>query len=209
MDRYRALGRGYDVVSLEVLLYRRPRRRMLSLLDLPPGATVLDLGCGTGLNFAAIHAAIGPRGRLLGVDSSASMLGAARRRVERAGWENVDLLEADVRDLPRVLPTRYRDRPFSAVVATYVLALLDADDAIWAEIDARAREHPVRVGIVDLGPARGPAPRRRLLDAFASLGGARLDRRRWERLTDRAADAVTEMHLGGHAVVSVGTVGRW
>jgi len=49
--RDNAVGGLYDLVSLEPLLYRRPRRDLLRQLDLPPGDTVLDLGCGNGLNF--------------------------------------------------------------------------------------------------------------------------------------------------------------
>ncbi|MBA3605706.1 MAG: ubiquinone biosynthesis protein, partial [Acidimicrobiia bacterium] len=45
-DRYGLAGRLYDVVSLEPLLYRRPRARLLELLGPLPGATVVDIGCG-------------------------------------------------------------------------------------------------------------------------------------------------------------------
>lgn len=62
--RYASAGRVYDAVSLERLLYRRPRRRLLELVDLAPGA-VLDLGCGAGLSFEGILDAIGSNGRLI------------------------------------------------------------------------------------------------------------------------------------------------
>ncbi len=45
-----------------------------------PGDTVIDVACGTGLNFAAI----------IDVDLSAEMLAIAQRRVEHAGWTQVE-----------------------------------------------------------------------------------------------------------------------
>jgi SAM-dependent methyltransferase len=61
-----------------------------------PGEVILDVGCGTGLNFAAIQNAIGPSGRLIGVELSPKMLEVARARIERQGWTNVELVQADV-----------------------------------------------------------------------------------------------------------------
>jgi ubiquinone/menaquinone biosynthesis C-methylase UbiE len=67
------------------------RARVVDLLDLRPGDTVLDVGCGTGLCFAEILGRIGASGRLVGVEPSVEMLGRAGERVARAGWRNVDL----------------------------------------------------------------------------------------------------------------------
>src|SRR5205085_9383486 len=67
------------------------RAKAVSLLELRPGDTVVDVGCGTGLCFAAILEEIGPSGRLVGIEPSVDMLGLAAERVARAGWDNVDL----------------------------------------------------------------------------------------------------------------------
>ena len=85
--RDNAVGGLYDLVSLEPLLYRRPRRDLLRQLDLQPETTVLDLGCGNGLNFPEVSAAVGPCGRIVGVDASMSMVAAAQRRTQKAGWQ--------------------------------------------------------------------------------------------------------------------------
>ena len=78
------------------------RRRAVELLDLRPGDTVIDVGCGTGLCFPDIEDRIGTTGRLVGLDQSIDMLGRAKERVDRQGWGNVDLLLASVEeaDLP-------------------------------------------------------------------------------------------------------------
>jgi SAM-dependent methyltransferase len=44
------------------------RRRAIAALQLGRGATVVEIGCGTGLNFGLVQQRIGPTGRLFGVD---------------------------------------------------------------------------------------------------------------------------------------------
>ena len=88
---YRRVAGGYDLSTAWLEPYRR---RVISQLRLQPGDVVLDAGCGTGLNFERIQAAIGPGGRLIGIDPSPEMLAAARARVKAAGWTNVTLLQA-------------------------------------------------------------------------------------------------------------------
>jgi demethylmenaquinone methyltransferase/2-methoxy-6-polyprenyl-1,4-benzoquinol methylase len=88
---YRGLAAGYDRSTAWLEPYRH---RAVSQLRLRPGDVVVDVGCGTGLSFEPIQAAIGPGGRLIGIEPSPEMLALARARVEVAGWGNVTLLEA-------------------------------------------------------------------------------------------------------------------
>ncbi len=83
--------RHADTYDLQTDWAGPDRARAVELLDLRPGDTVLDVGCGTGLCFAAILERIGPSGRLVGVEPCVDMLELAGRRVARAGWGNVDL----------------------------------------------------------------------------------------------------------------------
>jgi len=74
----------------------RGRRGAVAALDVRPDSRVLEIGCGTGLNFDCVAALLDPaRGRLVGVDFSEPMLRRARRRVLRHGWSHVDLIVAD------------------------------------------------------------------------------------------------------------------
>jgi SAM-dependent methyltransferase len=57
--------------------YRWPR------LALPPGAVVLELGCGTSTSFPALVAVIGSHGRVIGLDASRAMLAVARSLLVR------------------------------------------------------------------------------------------------------------------------------
>jgi len=63
-------------------------------LGLAPGHTVVDVGCGTGLSFSLLREAVGDEGRVIGLDASPDMLDRSRRRIERAGWTNVEVVDA-------------------------------------------------------------------------------------------------------------------
>jgi ubiquinone/menaquinone biosynthesis C-methylase UbiE len=71
------------------------RREAVRRLYLKRGDLVVDLGCGTGLNFPWLQQVVGPQGRIIGVDLTDAMLEQARRRVATAGWKNVELVQAD------------------------------------------------------------------------------------------------------------------
>ena len=77
----------------------RPRSEAVAQLRLEAGDVVLDVACGTGLNFPFIEAGIGAEGVLIGLDYSSGMLAKARRKVKRKGWGNVRLIRADARSL--------------------------------------------------------------------------------------------------------------
>jgi demethylmenaquinone methyltransferase/2-methoxy-6-polyprenyl-1,4-benzoquinol methylase len=67
-------------------------------LGLRAGASVIDVACGTGLNFALIEEAIGPEGRIVGVDLTDAMLAKAQDRIKANGWRNISLVQADAAD---------------------------------------------------------------------------------------------------------------
>lgn len=77
-------------------LARRYRERAVAKLALAPGQTVIDVACGTGLNFRDLLRGIGAEGQLVGVDLSPDMLGIAQERAEKFGWGNVALIESSI-----------------------------------------------------------------------------------------------------------------
>lgn len=57
---------------------------------IPGGVTVLDLGCGAGLDSLIAARRVGPAGRVIGIDFSQMMLLRARQAAAEAGAENVE-----------------------------------------------------------------------------------------------------------------------
>ncbi len=69
--------------------------------EIPEGSTVLDLGCGAGLDSLIAARKTGPQGRVIGIDFSRSMVDRARRSAREADLINVEFREgpADQIDL--------------------------------------------------------------------------------------------------------------
>lgn len=95
LAKYRGHAASYDASALRTLPLRY---RTVWNLSLRPGDAVLDVACGTGLSFALLEEAIGPSGRLVGVELSPEMAKIARARIERAGWRNAELIVARMED---------------------------------------------------------------------------------------------------------------
>ncbi len=70
------------------------------IAEIPAEACVLDLGCGAGLDSLIAAKRSGLRGRVVGVDFSASMLERAHRAASEAGLGNVIFCRADAEALP-------------------------------------------------------------------------------------------------------------
>ena len=62
---------------------RRNKERTLALVDLQAGHTILDAGCGIGLDAIQMARLVGPGGRVLGVDRSREMIAAASANAAR------------------------------------------------------------------------------------------------------------------------------
>jgi ubiquinone/menaquinone biosynthesis C-methylase UbiE len=65
--------------------FQEIKRRSYALLALQPGDHVCDVGCGTGDDVLALARLVGPGGRALGVDASATMIAEAERRASDTG----------------------------------------------------------------------------------------------------------------------------
>lgn len=66
----------------------------------PRGASVLDVGCGTGASTLQLSERVGPQGSVTGLDVSEPMLAFARRRADEARVENVRFEAADAQTHP-------------------------------------------------------------------------------------------------------------
>ena len=65
------------------------------------GETVLDIGCGAGMDLLLAARRVGSSGKAIGVDMTPSMLELAKRGALKAGlWENVEVRRGMVEELP-------------------------------------------------------------------------------------------------------------
>ncbi len=118
---YRKRAKRYD---LAIWIYRlagfrvdKYRRETVAALALKPGDLVVDLACGTGLNFPFLQQAVGESGKIIGVDLTDAMLDQARERVRTAGWKNVELVQADL--------AQYEfPADVSAILSTFAITLV-------------------------------------------------------------------------------------
>jgi demethylmenaquinone methyltransferase/2-methoxy-6-polyprenyl-1,4-benzoquinol methylase len=118
VETYRKKAKHYDLTSR---LYPAPgypqraqRLRAVQALGLRPGDRVVDVACGTGLNFSLLEEAIGPDGEIVGVDLTDAMLAQAQRRMESNGWRNISLVQADAAEFD--FPAEVE-----AILSTYAL----------------------------------------------------------------------------------------
>ena len=151
---YRKKAKHYDLTSR---LYPVPgypqgrqRRQAVQALGLRPGDTVVDMACGTGLNLALLEEAIGPAGRIVGVDLTDAMLARASERIRKNEWSNVELVQADVVEFE--FPARV-----DAILSTYALSQVPqcgeviahgaaalSDGGRWAVLDLKVPDRTPR-----------------------------------------------------------------
>jgi arsenite methyltransferase len=72
----------------------------LRMVALPPGATVVDIGCGAGMDLMLAASAVGPSGRAIGIDMTEPMAERARSAARTLGFAHVEVRAGDALDLP-------------------------------------------------------------------------------------------------------------
>jgi ubiquinone/menaquinone biosynthesis C-methylase UbiE len=211
IEIYRKKAKHYDITSrfypVPGYPLRTQRLRAVEALGLRPGDSVVDIACGTGMNFSLIEQMIGSEGRIIGVDLTDAMLAQAQHRIETNGWSNISLVQADAAEFD--FPT-----DVDAILSTYALTQVpECGDVIahgaaalspggrWVVLDLKLPDDAPR-WLAQLGIALG----RR----FGSIDEW-IARRPWEviraAMQDRLADpSWTELFLGT-AFLAVGSRG--
>ncbi len=146
LQLYRKRAKNYDIsANLYYLLGIREqayRKKAVKALNLRSGDTVVEIGCGTGLNFPLLQREVGSTGRIIGVDLTDHMLDQARKRVARKGWFNVELVHADA--------AKYKfPRAVTGIISTFAITLIPEYDSI-IENGAKALAPGGRFVVLDL-----------------------------------------------------------
>lgn len=105
---------GEDLCDdLPLTFWNRFGHRTIDRLDLAPGSTVLNFGCGIAASVIPAAERVGPTGRVIGIDLAEQFLEQARAQAAVRGLGNLELTTGDMADLD--LP----DGRFDAVVCFF------------------------------------------------------------------------------------------
>ena len=131
---YAAEFLGYDRAELAELPEASTARfagiaNPIDIGEFPEGATVLDIGCGGGMDLLLAAKRVGPTGRAIGVDMTPDMIELARASAASQGLDHVEIREGDAESLP------VEDASIDIVISNGVLNLTTDKVKAFAEIE--------------------------------------------------------------------------
>ncbi len=201
---YRKRAKHYDITANFYYLFGfrefAYRKKAVAALGLSAGDTVVEIGCGTGLNLCYLQKQVGPRGRIIGVDMTDEMLRRAQRRIQNKGWTNVELIQTDAAEYE--FPEGVQ-----GILSTFAITLIPEYDQIIRK-GAEALRPGGRWVVLDLKlPPRWPRWLVRAGVAVSRPFGVTLDlaeRHPWESLATYLPRYQQMELYGGLAYIAAG-----
>jgi demethylmenaquinone methyltransferase/2-methoxy-6-polyprenyl-1,4-benzoquinol methylase len=130
MEARKAYNKAASWIDIFEHPFEKPYKdRGLKLLNVQPGESILELGCGTGYALVRLAQQAGREGRVTGVDIAENMLAAAEKRLNKAGvnsaegggFASVNLIRCDAADIP------VEDNTYAGIFSSFVLELFQAE----------------------------------------------------------------------------------
>jgi SAM-dependent methyltransferase len=100
----------------------------LAIGPISKGETVVDIGCGAGMDLLLAARRVGPDGRAIGVDMTEAMIERARSSAASAGLKHVEIRKGDATAMP------VSDGSVDVVISNGVLNLVPEKELGFAEI---------------------------------------------------------------------------
>ncbi|MDD5212726.1 MAG: methyltransferase domain-containing protein [Sulfuricurvum sp.] len=95
--------------------------------EFPIGSTVLDLGCGAGVDVCVAAMLVGESAKVIGVDITPLMVETARRHAQEAKLYNIQILEATLESLP------LEDNSIDIIISNGAITLTSSKEKVFAE----------------------------------------------------------------------------
>lgn len=177
----------YNVGTFGDLFYRKARQKAIFELRLSPGSKVLDIFCGTGVDFKQMYRDVGDQGRISALDGSQGMLNKARSRSKTLEIDQncIDFLEVDLSQnngIEEVVSYINQQQPRHVMFSLGLTCLEN-----WKEFTSRifsVVEPGTRLAIMDVYSERLTLGAR-----FINwVGAADCQRRVWEILEERGQE---------------------
>lgn len=100
----------------------------LTIADLKPGETVLDLGSGAGFDAFLAAKSVGKEGKVIGIDMTPEMIKKAKKNADKMGVDNVEFRLGEIEELP--VP----DNSVDVVLSNCVINLSPDKRAVFGEL---------------------------------------------------------------------------
>ena len=128
-----AKAHGYTIewlntFPLEVWDYCAAVGNPFSLGKINEGETVLDLGCGAGVDLLVGALKVGDKGRAIGVDITPKMVEKSRHHAELAGFHNIEVLQGSFDDI------KIEDESVDVVISNGAINLTACKERVFSEI---------------------------------------------------------------------------
>lgn len=202
---YKKRAKNFDFTSKLYAIFgfneKYYRQLAVNSLELSSNDNVVELGCGTGLNFIHLQKKLKDNGKLIGIDISNDMLNQAQLKIKKYNWKNVELLNTDVANY--IYPEK-----LSGVISTFAITLIPE----YEEIIKKASESLLKnkkFVILDLKkPNNWPLWLIKIGVFFAKPFGVTIDladRKPWKVMKKYFNEVNTTEYLGGIIYITVGT----
>jgi O-methyltransferase / aklanonic acid methyltransferase len=106
----------YDQAGVE--FFTPMGKRLVELVRPQSGGRLLDVGCGLGACVFPAAEAVGPNGKVVGIDIASAMVSEARREASRLGVNNVELLVMDAEK------PEFEQTAFDAIIGSFSIIFL-------------------------------------------------------------------------------------